>query len=107
MKVLLSLTQLHATGRAKTFALVVVKLQLLELAGKFRNCRHSKHIPPVLSHKLDNLLSLPACLPSKKWLNNNPLQLNSAKAETLIVALDCAVPLIKQPLGLSVHTQLT
>lgn len=48
-------------------------------------------------HKLDNLI---ACLTAiKTWLNNNHLQLNSAKTETLIIAPDMAIPLIKRHLG--------
>lgn len=45
-------------------------------------------------HKLDNLI---ACLTAiKTWLNNNHLQLNCAKTETLIIAPDMALPLIKR-----------
>ena len=48
-------------------------------------------------HKLDILTD---CLTAiKTWLNNNLLQLNPIKTETLIIAPDTALPLINQHLG--------
>uniref|UniRef100_A0A8C5HZV2 Reverse transcriptase domain-containing protein n=1 Tax=Gouania willdenowi TaxID=441366 RepID=A0A8C5HZV2_GOUWI len=47
-----------------------------------------------------NVLSLTNCLVKvKQWLNENSLQLNSSKTETLVVAPDIIAPLIKQHLG--------
>uniref|UniRef100_A0A672YQT0 Reverse transcriptase domain-containing protein n=1 Tax=Sphaeramia orbicularis TaxID=375764 RepID=A0A672YQT0_9TELE len=48
-------------------------------------------------HKLSSLIN---CLSElKQWLNDNSLQLNSSKTETLIIAPDSAIPGIKHHLG--------
>ncbi|XP_039901842.1 uncharacterized protein LOC120742540 [Simochromis diagramma] len=52
---------------------------------------------PTEAHKLSNLID---CLTNiKQWLNNNCLQLNPAKTETLIIAPGSAIPDIKRRLG--------
>uniref|UniRef100_A0A669CZI7 Reverse transcriptase domain-containing protein n=1 Tax=Oreochromis niloticus TaxID=8128 RepID=A0A669CZI7_ORENI len=52
---------------------------------------------PAEAHKLSNLID---CLTNiKQWLNNNCLQLNPAKTETLIIASGSAIPDIKRRLG--------
>lgn len=52
---------------------------------------------PAEAHKLSNLID---CLTNiKQWLNNNCLQLNPAKTETLIIAPNSAIPDIKRRLG--------
>ena len=50
--------------------------------------------------QFDKLTSLLTCLNCiKEWLNDNLLQLNSEKTETLIIAPEGSVPFIKQHIG--------
>ncbi len=98
----------HVGSHRAQFILFLLYLTPLgQITGRFSNISCHFYADDIQlycsfkENKLNKLSNLIACLIAiKNWLNNNFLQLNFDKTETLIIAPYKAIPLIRQHLGL-------